>query len=359
MSISVNKDQAAAATESDSRWASVVARDPNADGTFFYSVKTTGIYCRPSCAARLARPENVRFHATCDEAQRAGFRPCKRCKPDQPSLNERYVAIVIEACRIIETSEASLSLNALAERVGVSPYHFHRVFKSTMGLTPREYSAGHRAGRVRHILDQDVSVTEAIIDAGYNSNSRFYERADDVLGMTPSDYRAGGANTVIRFAVGECSLGSILVAQSERGVCAILLGDDPDALARDLQDRFPRADLVGGDDAFETLIAKIVGFVEAPAIGLDLPLDLRGTAFQQRVWQALRDIPVGETASYSEVAKRIGAPRAARAVAQACSVNTLAVAIPCHRVIRSDGGLSGYRWGVERKRTLLEKESTT
>jgi AraC family transcriptional regulator of adaptative response/methylated-DNA-[protein]-cysteine methyltransferase len=199
-------------------------------------------------------------------------------------------------------------------------------------------------------------VTEAIFDAGYNSNGRFYEKADAVLGMTPTNYRAGGANTKIWFAIGECSLGSILVATSERGVCAILLGEDPDALARDLQDRFPRANLIGGDKAFEQLVAKVIGFVEAPALGLDLPLDVRGTAFQQRVWQALRKIPVGSTASYTDIAKRIGSPNSVRAVAQACAANALAVAIPCHRVVKNDGALSGYRWGVERKRELLKRE---
>jgi len=200
-------------------------------------------------------------------------------------------------------------------------------------------------------------VTEAIFDAGYNASSRFYETANEVLGMTPSRYRAGGADSEIRFAIGACSLGAILVAQSARGVCAILLGDDPDALARELQDRFPRARLIGGDRDYERLVAQVVGFVEAPALGLDLPLDVRGTAFQQRVWQALREIPVGSTASYSEIARRIGAPKASRAVAQACAGNMLAVAIPCHRVVRNDGDLSGYRWGVPRKRALLEREA--
>lgn len=192
---------------------------------------------------------------------------------------------------------------------------------------------------------------------GFNSNSRFYEAADQLLGMKPGDYKAGGTNTDIRFAVGQCSLGAILVAQSNRGVCAILLGDDPDKLVRDLQDQFPRANLLGADHDFEQLIAQVVGFIEAPALGLNLPLDLRGTAFQERVWQALREIPVGCTASYAEIAQRIGAPTAYRAVAQACGANSLAVAIPCHRVVRADGNLSGYRWGVERKRQLLERES--
>jgi AraC family transcriptional regulator of adaptative response/methylated-DNA-[protein]-cysteine methyltransferase len=232
------------------------------------------------------------------------------------------------------------------------------VFKAATGLTPKAYALAHRAKRVRNELDRSDTVTAAIFDAGYNSNGRFYETSDGLLGMTPSSYRAGGANTEIRFAVGECSLGSILVAASARGVCAILLGDDPDALARDLQDRFPRANLIGGDKQFEQIVAKVVGFVEAPGLGLDLPLDVRGTAFQQRVWQALRKIPAGSTASYTEIAKRIGSPNAVRAVAQACAANALAVAIPCHRVVRNDGALSGYRWGVERKRALLDRETS-
>jgi AraC family transcriptional regulator of adaptative response/methylated-DNA-[protein]-cysteine methyltransferase len=210
---------------------------------------------------------------------------------------------------------------------------------------------------MRQELASSETVTAAIFEAGYNSNGRFYAEADHVLGMTPTHYRAGGPDTDIRFAIGACSLGAILVAQSARGVCAIALGDDPDALARELQDRFPNARLIGGDAAFERLVARVVGFVEAPALGLDLPLDVRGTAFQQRVWQALRALPAGTTASYAEVAARIGAPKAVRAVAQACGANPLAVAIPCHRVVRTDGALSGYRWGVARKRALLAREA--
>ena len=345
------------ATLTDPRWAAVLARDPAADGTFFYSVKTTGVYCRPSCAARAARPENVAFHFTTADAERAGFRPCKRCKPNQPPLTEQHAAKVAELCRLIENAEQVPSLDELAQHVDLSAYHLHRVFKAITGLTPKAYAAAHRAKRVRAELSRSNSVTEAIYDAGYNSNGRFYEQSNQVLGMTPTDYRAGGANANIRFAIGECSLGAILVAASERGVCAILMGDEPDALARDLQDRFPRANLIGGDAKFETLVAKVVGFVEAPRLGLDLPLDVRGTAFQQRVWQALREIPAGATASYTDVANRIGAPKSVRAVAQACAANALAVAIPCHRVVRSDGGLSGYRWGVERKRALLDRET--
>jgi AraC family transcriptional regulator of adaptative response/methylated-DNA-[protein]-cysteine methyltransferase len=347
----------AAATLDDPRWAAVAARDARADGTFFYSVRTTGVYCRPSCASRRARPENVEFHLTADDAEHAGFRPCKRCRPRHASASARSSEWVAELCRFIEEAEQAPTLEALARRAGLSAYHLHRVFRDVTGLTPRAYAAAHRARRVRAELDRGGSVTGAIYGAGYNSNGRFYAESGHVLGMTPTSYRAQGANTKIRFAVGECSLGSILVAQSERGVCAILMGDDPDALVRDVQDQFARATLIGGDPAFEKLVARVVGFVEAPRVGLDLPLDVRGTAFQQRVWQALRDIPVGETASYTEIARRIGAPKSVRAVGQACGANRLAVAIPCHRVVRNDGGLSGYRWGIARKRALLEREA--
>ena len=356
MKKNVESVRLAAAVESDPRWEFVLNRDPKADGKFYYSVRTTGVYCRPSCAARLAKPGNVSFHETCEAARKAGFRPCKRCKPDQPSKAERDSRKIAAACRLIEEMEDTPSLEQIAREAGLSVWHFHRLFKAATGLTPKEYTAAHRDQRVRKSLSTSGSVTEAIYDAGYNSNGCFYRTANRVLGMTPSNYRAGGARTDISFAVGECSLGSILVAKSERGICAILLGDDPEALARELQDRFPRANLVGGDPAFEEFVAKVVGFVEAPAVGLDLPLDIRGTAFQQRVWQALQRIPAGSTASYSEIAKLIGAPKSMRAVAHACAANSLAVAIPCHRVVRQDGALSGYRWGVERKRALLERE---
>ena len=341
----------------DPRWAAVVARDSAADGKFFYSVRTTGVYCKPSCAARAARPENVEFHASTADAERAGFRACMRCKPDQLPLAEQHAAKIAELCRLIGRAEQAPTLEQLANHAGLSTFHLHRVFKAITGVTPKQYAAAHRAKRVKSELGRSITVTAAIYGAGYNSNGRFYEQSNDVLGMTPTAYRAGGANTEIRFAIGECSLGSILVAASERGVCAILLGDDPDALARDLQDRFPRAHLIGGDSQFEQLVAKVVGFVQAPALGLDLPLDVRGTAFQQRVWQALREIPAGRTVSYSQVANRIGAPKAVRAVGAAVGANPLAVAIPCHRVIRNDGSLCGYRWGVERKRALIEREA--
>lgn len=350
-------DPKAAKTTSDPRWSSVVARDAGMDGKFYYSVKTTGVYCRPSCGSRRPRPENVGFFPTTEEAESAGFRPCKRCKPDQPPLSEQHAKLVISLCRQIEAADTAPSLEVLARSAQMSAFHLHRVFKAVTGMTPKAYAVAHRASRVREELTHRETVTDAIYGAGYNSAGRFYEESNLLLGMTPQEFRAGGANTIIRFAIGQCSLGAILVAASERGICAILLGDDPDTLIRDLQDRFAKADLLGGDTEFEQLVAKVVGFVEMPKLGLDLPLDIRGTAFQQRVWRALRKIPPGSTVNYSEVARRIGAPKAARAVANACAANILAVAIPCHRVVRNDCSLSSYRWGVERKLALIDREA--
>ena len=350
----------ALAVESDLRWAFVRARDASADGRFVYAVETTGVYCRPSCAARPARPENVSFHDTTDDAERAGYRACKRCRPNEAPAAERAAAQVAAMCRLIETSELSPSLDELARHVGFSPFHAHRLFKTVTGLTPRAYAAARRRDRVLREIVTAPTVTQAIYDAGYNSSGRFYEEAHTLLGMTPTELKAGGSALRVRFAVGECSLGSILVAATPRGVCAVLLGDEPEALVRDLERRFPKADLVGADATFEALVARIVGLVESPRreafADAALPLDIRGTAFQQRVWQALVAIPAGQTASYAEVAKTIGKPKAVRAVAGACAANPLAVVIPCHRVVRLDGGLSGYRWGVERKRTLLDRE---
>lgn len=341
----------------DERWNAVLQRDAGACGRFYYSVRTTGVYCLPSCAARRARRENVQFHASCEAAERAGFRACRRCQPNGPAPAGQLAGIVAAACRTIETAEEPPSLDALAKAAGMSRFHFHRVFTKIAGLTPKACAVAHRAERMRRELPRHGSVTGAIYEAGFNSNGRFYAESSRMLGMTPKCFREGGSGEVIRFAVGECSLGSILVAVSEKGVCAISLGADPDRLGRELQDRFPKAQLIGGDRKFERFIARVVSFVEAPGIGLDLPLDLRGTAFQRRVWQALRNIPAGTTASYTEVAGRIGSPKAVRAVASACAANTIAVAIPCHRVRRIDGKLSGYRWGVERKRALLQREA--
>ncbi|WP_050726748.1 bifunctional DNA-binding transcriptional regulator/O6-methylguanine-DNA methyltransferase Ada [Vulgatibacter incomptus] len=341
----------------EARWRAVQARDPGADGHFVYGVRTTGVYCRPSSSARLPRRENVEFFDTSAAAEAAGFRPSRRTKGDQTIAATERATLVAEVCRRIEASETLPTLDELADQAGMSPFHLHRVFKAETGLTPKAYAAAQRARRLREELSAtDGSVTEAIYEAGFGSSSRFYEASDQMLGMRARDYRAGGAGAAIRFAVGQCSLGAILVARSQRGVCAIFLGDDPERLVRDLQDQFPKAELIGGDPSFEQLVAEVVGFVESPSIGLNLPLDVRGTAFQERVWQALREIPPGTTVSYTELAERIGSPKSVRAVAQACGANTIAVAIPCHRVVRRDGDISGYRWGVERKRELLQRE---
>ncbi len=336
-----------------------MAKDAKADGTFVFAVRTTGVYCRPSCPSRPARRENVEFHLTGAEARAAGFRPCKRCKPDESSLREQHARLVAEACRLIETATRAPTLETLARQAGMSPFHFHRVFKAVTGLTPQAYARARRGARIRKALDRNSTVTRAIYDAGFSSSSRFYEATRSVLGMMPSTFRDGGVAETIHFALGETSLGPLLVAMSAQGVCAIMLGDDPAALLHDLEDRFPHATLVGGDAGFESLVAKVVGLVEAPHLGLDLPLDVRGTAFQQRVWQALGEIPAGHTVSYRELAERIGKPAAVRAVAQACGANPVAIAIPCHRVVRTDGSLSGYRWGVERQRAVLEREART
>ena len=348
--------QTPAYLDDQQRWRAVTGRDPAADGCFYYAVRTTGVYCRPSCPARPALRENVSFHDSCDAAERAGFRPCKRCRPDQASLREQQGALIAAACQQIQTEHSLPSLQMLADAAGMSRFHFHRVFKQVTGLTPKAYAMAHRTRRIQEELASGTSVTDAIYAAGYNSNSRFYAKSSADLGMKPSELRAGGRNTRVRFAVGQTTLGSVLVAATERGICAVLLGDDPQSLVRDLQDRFRHAELVGADAQFEQWVAQVIGLIESPHVGERLPLDLQGTAFQQRVWQALRHIPPGATLTYAQLAHRIGAPKSVRAVAQACGANPIAVAIPCHRVIRTDGSLSGYRWGVERKRALLDRE---
>jgi AraC family transcriptional regulator, regulatory protein of adaptative response / methylated-DNA-[protein]-cysteine methyltransferase len=350
-------DTPRAPAHEEERWQAVKRRDPAFDGEFFFAVRTTGVYCRPSCASRAAKRENVSFFSTVADAEKAGYRACKRCRPDKLGAPDPQIEAVKRACERIDEAEEAPKLAELAARAGLSPYHFHRVFKTITGVTPKAYAAETRARRAADKLRTAETVTEAIYDAGFNSSSRFYENTDARLGMTPGAVRRGGAGAVIRFAVGQASLGAVLVAATNKGVCAILLGDDPQALVRDLQDRFPRAELKGGDAEFERMVAQAVGLVEAPGQRLDLPLDIRGTAFQQRVWAALRAIPPGKTATYKEIARAIGRPTAVRAVAQACGANPLAVAIPCHRVVRTDGDLSGYRWGVERKRKLLDREA--
>jgi AraC family transcriptional regulator of adaptative response/methylated-DNA-[protein]-cysteine methyltransferase len=345
----------------EARWDAVQARAAGADGRFWYSVRSTGVYCRPSCPSRTPRRANVAFHASCRDAEAAGFRPCLRCRPLDPTLAERQAQTVARACRLIDAAidgaDPAPSLASLAEACGMSRFHFHRVFKAQTGITPKAYADARRAARLPQALKDAASVTAAAYDAGFNSSGRFYAASPGLLGMEPRRWRAGGDGETIRFAVAQCSLGALLVAATGRGICCILLGDDPDLLVRDLQDRFPKAELLGAEPGFERTVAQVVGLIEAPRLGLDLPLDVRGTAFQQRVWQALRQIPAGQTVGYAELASRLGLPQGARAVAGACAANPVAVAIPCHRVVRNDGALSGYRWGVERKRTLLAREA--
>ncbi len=340
----------------DERYAAIAARD--VEKTFFYAVTTTGVYCRPDCGARLPRPENVRFFSSTAEAREAGFRACKRCKPDAPPREAINAALVADACRRIETAETAPNLQSLAAAAGLSAFHFHRVFKAVTGVTPKAYAAAHRAARVKAALRGGASVTEAIYDAGYNSGGRFYASSDARLGMTPGKFRAGGAGEIVFSGTAPCSFGFVLVAATAKGICAIFLGPDARALEAELLGDFPKADVRLGDAAFAATVAEVAAFVDAPGQAFLLPLDIRGTAFQQRVWAALRAIPPGETATYTEIADKIGAPAAVRAVGSACGANLLAVAIPCHRAVRRDGGLAGYRWGVEMKRVLLEREAS-
>ncbi len=339
------------------RWEAVVQRDSQADGVFVYGVLTTGIYCRPVCPSRLPNRENVRFFDTWQEAERAGLRSCKRCAPQSPGEPSDAVNAIVQACNIIEQAEQPPSLRQLADAVGYSPYHFHRLFKKIVGVTPKQYAAQKRLTRVRAKLQQDTTVTQAMYDAGFESSSRFYETATTSLGMRPSEYQNGGRGLCIRFAIVQSCLGWVLVAATKRGICKIDLSDTPGLLQTRLKTSFPQADLQTADPDFEAIVAQVLAFLETPNLGLALPLDIQGTAFQRRVWTALQEIPPGSTASYGDIAARIGNPKAARAVAQACAANSIAVAIPCHRVVRSNGDLGGYRWGTERKREILERES--
>jgi len=344
----------------DSRWQAVMERDSYADGVFFYGVSTTGIFCRPSCGARTPLRKNVSFYTEPSEARLAGFRACKRCKPESTPPHQRQKELAVEACRLIEQAENEPTLSELAEAVGLSPYHFNRVFKSIVGVTPKQYAIAHRSRIAAENLKTSKDVTSAIYESGYGASSRFYESAQRRHGMTATDLRKGGAGVEIRYAFGDSSLGLVTVAATDKGICAVLFGASREELIKELQDRFPRAVLevadVGSD--FEQWVERTLGYLEGKSKHFDIPVDVRGTAFQELVWRTLRDIPEGQTASYAEVAQRIGRPKSARAVAGACAANPVAVIIPCHRVVRADGGVSGYRWGPRRKRQLLEREST-
>jgi AraC family transcriptional regulator of adaptative response/methylated-DNA-[protein]-cysteine methyltransferase len=338
----------------DARYRAVRARDARADGRFYFAVVTTGVYCRPSCAARPARRENVRFHDTPEAAERAGFRPCKRCRPRDATPDRREARLVEEARALLESSESPVKLAELAAAAGLSPSHFHRLFRRQAGMTPQEYAAAFRLRRFGEAVRGGATVTEAIYEAGYSSSGRFYE-AGGALGMTPSELRRGAAGLRMSAVVRACSLGQALVAATARGVCLIAFADRPDELEEELRRRFPAAVIDPPDQHVERLAAAVVAAVDTGG-GADVPLDLLGTAFQQRVWRALRDIPRGATTTYAELASRIGAPRAVRAVGTACGANPVAPLVPCHRVLRGDGGLGGYRWGLARKKTLLARE---
>lgn len=342
------------------RWEAICARNAAADGSFWFAVTTTGVYCRPSCRSRQPRREHVRFFATPRAAEEAGFRPCKRCQPQQaqPAMVLEHATAVEQACAMIRDADDAPSLATLATAVGMSPYHFQRLFKGHTGVSPKQYAMAVRRQRAATALQASPSVTTAIYDAGYSSGGHFYAENAGVIGMTPTTYRRGAPGEAIRFGAASCYLGWVLAAATVRGLCAIDLGDDPAVLEAGLRARFPHAHLTHDPD-FGDWVQQVVDFLDTPARGLSLPLDIQGTAFQRRVWAALRAIPAGSTLSYSEVAERIGAPAAVRAVAGACAANQLAVAIPCHRVVRQNGDLSGYRWGVERKRRLLAQEKRT
>ncbi|MBW9453053.1 bifunctional DNA-binding transcriptional regulator/O6-methylguanine-DNA methyltransferase Ada [Citrobacter portucalensis] len=341
----------------DDRWQSVVDRDVNADGQFVFAVQTTGIFCRPSCRAKHALRKNVRFYADAQQAQDAGFRPCKRCQPDKDSAQQHRLDKIARACQLLE-QESPLTLDELAQQVAMSPYHLHRLFKATTGMTPKVWQQSWRARRLRDALAKGVPVTQAILNAGFPDSSSYYRKADQALGMTAKQFRKGGDNVSVRYTLADCALGRCLVAESERGICAILLGDDDATLVADLHALFPAAQDVPADANFQQRVREVIVAINSCDASLSLPLDIRGTAFQQQVWQALRTIPCGETVSYQQLASAIGKPKAVRAVASACGANKLAIVIPCHRVIRGDGALSGYRWGIARKAQLLQRETT-
>ena len=341
----------------DDRWQSVVDRDADADGQFVFAVQTTGIFCRPSCRAKHALRKNVSFFADARQALAAGFRPCKRCQPEKDSAHQHRLEKIAHACQLLE-QESPLTLDELAQQVAMSPYHLHRLFKATTGMTPKAWQQSWRARRLRDALAKGVPVTQAILNAGFPDSSSYYRKADQTLGMTAKQFRKGGDNVSVRYTLADCTLGRCLVAESERGICAILLGDNDATLVADLHGLFPAAQDVPADADFQQRVREVITAINARDAPLSLPLDIRGTAFQQQVWQALRAIPCGETMSYQQLASAIGKPKAVRAVASACGANKLAVVIPCHRVIRGDGALSGYRWGIARKAQLLQRETT-
>jgi AraC family transcriptional regulator, regulatory protein of adaptative response / methylated-DNA-[protein]-cysteine methyltransferase len=349
-------EKQAQALSADDRWTALVKRSPQPDNQFLYAVTTTGIYCRPTCSSRLPNRENVRFFNHAEEAQQAGFRACKRCRPDLVENPDAIRTAVLQACAIMDNAETRPTLSELSKAVNVSPFHFQRQFKQIIGVTPKQYFMQKRLQRVQSNLKAGDTVTEAIYDAGFSSSTPFYQQSKRSLGMSPSSFKNGGIGSSIFYAIRETHLGWLLVAATETGVCAIEFGSSHSDLDASLRSRFPQAEIIAGHPVYENWVQSVLSYLDHPQSGLDLPLDIRGTAFQRRVWQALREIPIGETISYTELARRVGHPKAVRAAAGACASNKIAIAVPCHRVVRSDGSLSGYRWGIERKRELLERE---
>ncbi|PEN24647.1 bifunctional DNA-binding transcriptional regulator/O6-methylguanine-DNA methyltransferase Ada [Klebsiella grimontii] len=340
------------------RWQAVCERDARADGQFVFAVLTTGVCCRPTCRSRRALRENVRFYPDVATAQAEGFRPCKRCQPEKSDPQQQKVEKVAAACRLLE-QETPMTLEALARQAALSPFHFHRLFKSVTGMTPKAWQQAWRARRLREALGQGAKITDAALSAGFPDNSSYYQQADAALGMTARQFRRGGEDLDITWVCGDGPLGRCLVAESERGVCAVLPGESDALLCAELASLFPNARLHPGDEAFRQRVAQVFSHLDDHRQPFSLPLDLRGTAFQLQVWQALRQIPAGETRSYRQVAQSIGRPRAVRAVASACAANKLALVIPCHRVVREDGALSGYRWGTARRALLLAREASS
>ncbi len=347
------------------RWEAVLKSDPQAEGAFLYAVKTTGIYCRPDCSSRLPNQKNVTFFQTCAEAEQGGFRPCKRCQPNTISPQQQQAEAIAQICKLIEQfvgvgapSAKPMALQDMAEIAGLSPYHFHRLFKQIVGVTPKAYAVAQRAKRAREELQEGIPVTQAIYNAGFETSSSFYDKSTELLGMTPTEYQRGAHGIEIQFAVKPVWLGWVLIAATAKGICCISLGDTAEVLTSQLQNQFSHAQIQESDPTFKDWIEQVLAFIESPQRGLNLPLDIQGTAFQQRVWQALQTIVPGNTASYSEIAQQIGNPKAVRAVARACASNQIAVVVPCHRVVGNDGSLRGYRWGPDRKRALLEREAT-
>lgn len=358
MSAVLNEQMTMLPDNHDEFWNAVLSKDRAFDGQFVFAVSSTGIYCRPSCPSRRPRRENVSFFALPAAAESAGFRACLRCHPDSVLTTDPQLAMVQQVCRFIETSNGEpVTLDSLSEQVGVSSFHLQRTFKSIIGMSPSDYAESRRVNKFRQSIQAGEKVTNAIYDAGFGSSSRLYELASSRLGMTPATYGKGGRGAVIRYAIGESPLGRLLVAATDKGVCSVRLGDSDDALTNELRQEFYAAEILLDESRLRPALAAVVDHLNDKTPRIDLPLDIRATAFQRQVWEQLQKIPAGETHSYTEVAKGIGQEKAVRAVARACATNPVALVIPCHRVIREDKSLGGYRWGLDRKKKLLEREA--